>query len=157
MIPSLCASDHPASGADQGPLWVTRVVNAVGKSKYWDSTAIVVLWDDWGGWYDNAPPQRLNYTSLGFRVPMIVISPYAKGGYVSHTDYDFGSVLKFVEETFNLGSLDTSDASANSIADAFDFSQRPRAFVPERLPHVTPCPGGSDWKTVIKLDGGIPE
>ncbi len=78
LIPTLAASDHPDSGCNLGPHWVTKVVDAVGHSNYWDSTAIILLWDDWGGWYDNVPPRQINYTSLGFRVPMIVISPWAR-------------------------------------------------------------------------------
>src|SRR5580704_14278763 len=67
VIPTLAESDHPASGCNHGPRWITSVVNAVGQSKYWNSTAIVLLWDDWGGFYDNVPPPQVNYTSLGFR------------------------------------------------------------------------------------------
>jgi phospholipase C len=156
VIPVLCASDHPASGANQGPLWISKVVNAVGRSKYWSDTAVIILWDDWGGWYDPVPPPQTNYTSLGFRVGMIVVSPYAKPHYVSHTQYDFGSVLKFVEQNFGLGSLGTSDVDATSIADMFDLTQKPIRFKPEPLPHVFPCPGGS-LQTLFERDGGVPE
>jgi phospholipase C len=131
VIPTNEASDHyDGQGTDLGPDWVTSVVNAVGESKYWDSTAIVIFWDDWGGLYDHVPPPQLDYTGLGFRVPFIVISPYAKKGYVTHTQYEFGSVLKFIEGTFGLPSLGTSDKRANNITDSFDFTQKPRAFVP---------------------------
>ncbi len=91
---------------------MASVVNAVGQSQYWNSTAIIVLWDDWGGFYDNAkPPFQDNWGGLGFRVPMLVISPYAKagsssqGGYISHTQYEFGSILKYIEDNWNLGRL----------------------------------------------------
>lgn len=160
VIPTLCESDHPASGANQGPLWVSKVVNAIGESKYWNSTAIIVLWDDWGGWYDPVPPPQINYTSLGFRVGMIVISPYAKPHYVSHTQYDFGSVLKFIEQNFGLGSLGTSDAPATSMGDVFDFTQKPIRFKPEPLPHAFPCPtfnGSNEVQEIIEKDGGVPE
>ncbi|MGC1381642.1 MAG: alkaline phosphatase family protein [Candidatus Baltobacteraceae bacterium] len=157
VIPTLCASDHPASGSNHGPQWVTKVVNAVGRSKYWRDTAIVILWDDWGGWYDNVAPPQTSYTGLGFRVPMIVISPYAKPHDVSHTQYDFGSVLKFVEENFGLGSLGTSDATANSIGDVFDFYQLPRPFKPEPNPPVVSCPKFHSASELIELDGGVPE
>ncbi len=89
-----------------------------------------MTWDDWGGWYDHEPPPQLDYTGLGFRVPMLVISPYAKPGYVSHTQYEFGSILKFVEDTFSLGRLGTTDVRATSIADSFNFKQKRRAFSP---------------------------
>lgn len=157
VIPKLCESDHPASGANRGPRWVTSVVNAIGESKYWSSTAVIVLWDDWGGWYDNLPPPQINYTSLGFRVGMIVISPYAKPHSVSHTQYDFGSVLKFVEDTFGLGSLGTSDAPANSMDDMFNFTQKRNVFRPVALPHVKPCPKFESNDEIIKADGGVPE
>ncbi len=102
----------------------------VGESPYWDSTAIVVLWDDWGGLYDNVNPPQLGYGGLGFRVPAIVISPYAKAGYISKTNYEFGSILRYIEENFGLGSLGTSDKRAHSIGDCFDYSQAPIAFTP---------------------------
>ncbi|HLI94978.1 MAG TPA: alkaline phosphatase family protein [Candidatus Baltobacteraceae bacterium] len=128
VIPSMPNSDHDSSGSNTGPSWVSSIVNAVGQSPYWNDTAIVILWDEWGGWYDNVKPPQLSYDGLGFRVPMIVVSAYAKHGYVSHTQYEFGSVLKFVENTFGLGSLNTTDVRANSIVDCFDFTQSPSAF-----------------------------
>lgn len=144
VIPGLLCSDHPASGAKDGPSWIAEVVNAVGKSKYWNDTAIVILWDDWGGFYDNVAPPQINYTSLGIRVPLIVVSPYAKRGYVSHTQYDFGSVLKFIEETFGTGSLNASDAPATSIADTLDLTQKPAAFKPVAAPNPHPqCRAGA--------------
>jgi phospholipase C len=137
VIPDGQNSDHPAQqpwniSTDTGPSWVAQIVNAVGQSRYWDSTAIVITWDDWGGWYDHVAPPQLDYTGLGFRVPMIVVAPYAKTGYVSHTQYEFGSILRFVEDTFGLGRLGTTDTRAASIANVFDFAQAPRRFVPIR-------------------------
>jgi phospholipase C len=129
VVPSFKDSDHPASGSKSGPDWVASVVNAIGQSKFWNSTAIFVVWDDWGGFYDDVPPPQLDYDGLGFRVPLIVISPYAKQGYVSHVRYEFGSLLRFVEDRYNLARLAPSDSRATSpSADCFDFSQRPRAF-----------------------------
>ncbi len=135
IVPDGQNSDHPAQkdwgpNKDTGPSWVSQIVNAVGESGYWNSTAVIVVWDDWGGWYDHVAPPQLDYNGLGFRVPMIVVAPYAKIGYVSHTQYEFGSILKFVEDTFNLGRLGTTDTRATSIDDAFDFTQSPRTFVP---------------------------
>jgi phospholipase C len=155
-MPSLADSDHPASGCNHGPRWITSVVNAVGKSKYWKDTAVVLMWDDWGGWYDSVPPPQVTYTSLGFRVPMIVISPFAKRTVV-HTEYNFGSVLKFIEQTFGLGSLGVSDASANSIGDSFDFSQTPIKFQTEPLPKIKACSGSADFQQIIEHDNGVPE
>jgi phospholipase C len=103
-------------------------VNAIGQSSAWNSTAIVIVWDDWGGFYDNINPKQYGYGSLGFRVPALIVSPYAKPGYISTTNYEFGSILKFIEDNWGLGSLGTSDARATSIADSFNFGQRPRKF-----------------------------
>jgi phospholipase C len=128
VVPTGRDSDHPGQKSDTGPSWVADIVNTIGASAYWKDTAIVVLWDDWGGFYDHVPPPQLDYLGLSFRVPMIVISPYAKKGYVSHTQYEFGSVVKFIENVFTLPSLGFTDQRANGLSDAFDFSQKPRAF-----------------------------
>jgi phospholipase C len=141
VIPAFADSDHPASGCNGGPRWVAKLVDAIGASPYWKTSAVVLIWDDWGGWYDRVPPPQVSYTSLGFRVPMIVISPYARTHFVSHTPYDFGSILKFVESTFGLGSLGTTDRSARSMDDAFDFRQTPSAFQTLPLPHANACAG----------------
>jgi phospholipase C len=135
VTPSAVDSDHPAYFSDRGPSWVASVVNAIGECSYWKSTAIVVLWDDWGGWYDNAPPPQLDFRGLGIRVPCLIISPYARQGYVSHTQYEYGSILKFMEEAFSLSPLGPTshgytDTRASSISDSFDFKKAPRAFTP---------------------------
>ncbi|MGC9991215.1 MAG: alkaline phosphatase family protein [Candidatus Cybelea sp.] len=141
VSPSHSDSDHPAYHSDLGPSWVASVVNAVGESSYWNSTAIVIVWDDWGGWYDNSKPPQLDYRGLGFRVPCLIISPYAKAGYVDHTQYEFGSILKFIEEVYGTGSIGSSsqgytDQRATSLDAAFDFTQKPRAFIaiPSKYP-----------------------
>ena len=131
VIPDGANSDHAGlSPSDTGPSWVAQVVNAVGESPYWKTTAIVVLWDDWGGWYDHVAPPQLDYAGLGMRVPAIVVSPYAKTGYVSHTSYEFGSVVQFVEDAWSLGRIGGGDSRAASLDDMFDFTQPPRTFQP---------------------------
>jgi phospholipase C len=141
VTPDWMDSDHTGSGYNRGPSWVTSVVNAIGSSPYWNSTAVFVLWDDWGGWYDNVPPPQLDFRGLGLRIPCILISPYARkgsgaaGGYVSHTQYEFGSILKFVEDVFGLPPIGPpsrgfTDTRAASMVDVFDFTQTPRTFVP---------------------------
>ncbi len=128
-------SDHVNCVGSYGPSWVSALVNTVGNSKFWDSTAIFVQWDDWGGLYDHVPPPYINRDSLGFRVPLLVISPYAKHGYVSHVQYETASVLRFAENLFGLSQLADADRRAASPAkDCFDFSQKPRAFVPIKAP-----------------------
>jgi phospholipase C len=131
-ITPLCIdSDHPACGGGDGPSWVTSLVNAVGQSKFWNSTVIFVQWDDWGGFYDPVPPPHKGYDGLGFRVPLIVISPYAKKNHVSHVQYETASVLRFAEDLFGLPQLTSADRRAASpAADCFDFRKKPRAFVP---------------------------
>src|SRR5579863_6920592 len=99
FVPDLANSDHPGYHAATGPSAVADIVNDIGESSYWSSTAIVIVWDDWGGFYDHVPPAfHDNYGGLGFRVPMLVISPYTRRGYIDHTQYEFGSILKFVED-----------------------------------------------------------
>jgi phospholipase C len=134
VTPTPADSDHAGSTKGTGPAWVASVVNAIGESKYWDSTAIFVTWDDWGGWYDHVPPKMLNSYELGFRVPAIVISAYAKKAYISHKEHEFGSILKFAEEAFGLGSLGTTDERADDMRDCFDFARKPRAFTPIPAP-----------------------
>jgi phospholipase C len=131
-------SDHPSESCkcDKGPSWVASIVNAIGKSKYWNSTAIVVLWDDFGGFYDHvSPPFYDDQGGLGFRIPMLIISPYVQA-HVEHTQYETASILRFVEENFNLGSLGKLDQRATSIGNAFDFSMSPRQFqkIPAKYP-----------------------
>ncbi len=131
LVPDFINSDHPGNRSDTGPSWVATVVNAVGESSYWSSSAVIVVWDDWGGFYDGVPPPFRDHTGgLGFRVAMLVVSPYARKHYVSHTQYEFGSILRFIEDNWGLGRLHTSDVRATSIADCFDFKQQPRKFVP---------------------------
>ena len=149
VVPDNANSDHPGSASDHGPSWVASIVNAIGESQYWNSTAIIVVWDDWGGFYDpvvplctSGSPCRDNQGGPGFRVPMIVISPYAplnqssQPGYISNEVYSFGSIIRFVEDTFDLGRLGTTDETTNSIGpengsqggDMFNFNQSPRRF-----------------------------
>ena len=129
ISPTCANSDHAACKSATGPGWVASLVNAIGESKYWDSTAIFVTWDDYGGWYDPEPPAYVDYDGLGIRVPMLVISPYAKKGLVSHVHYEFGSILRFAEDVFGLPQMSASDTRATSPAeDCFDFNQTPRKF-----------------------------
>ena len=136
VTPTWPNSDHAGSASNTGPSWVAQLVNAIGESKYWDSTAIFIFWDDYGGWYDPQAPKYVDYDGLGLRIPMLVVSAYAKAGHVSHVHYEHGSILKFVEDTFGLARLAASDKRAKSPArDAFDFSQAPRKFVPIQSPY----------------------
>jgi phospholipase C len=137
VVPEFLNSDHPGIAHGYGPSWVASIVNAIGAGPDWNSTAIVIVWDDWGGLYDHVPPPQITYSSLGFRVPMIVISPYARKGYVSHTQYEFASILKFVEEIWRLPPLHRADVRANSIDDVFDFALPARKFA--KIPAPQPA------------------
>lgn len=136
VIPTGQSSDHALSNDGSGPSWVASVVNAIGTSQYWANTATFIVWDDWGGWYDHVRPPKVLVDCqqwgcgyiYGFRVPLIIVSPYAKQGYVSHKDHDFGSILKFTEKVFNLPSLGYADALADDLSDCFNFSQKPTRF-----------------------------
>lgn len=128
VVPDQPESDHPGLQTDTGPSWVASIVNAVGESTYWNSTAIIIVWDDWGGFYDNLKPKRLDYGGLGFRVPAIIVSPYAKPAFISATNYEFGSILRYIEDNWNLGRLGTTDTRAQSIIDCFDYSQKKIKF-----------------------------
>jgi phospholipase C len=135
VIPDGLASDHASSNDGSGPSWVASIVNAIGNSPYWANTAIIITWDDWGGWYDHVPPKVIDdgvswgsgYV-YGFRVPLIVVSPYAKAKYISHTTHDFGSILKYIETTFGLSSLGYADAYADDLSDCFNMTQSPISF-----------------------------
>ena len=128
VVPAGPDSDHPANQSTSGPAWVASVVDAVGQSPYWKDCAILILWDDWGGLYDHVPPPPGDQFGPGIRVPLIVLSPFAVQG-VAHGIYNFGSVMRLVEDAFGLPSLGTIDASAGRFGkDVFDFTQRPRAF-----------------------------
>ena len=134
VTPKLANSDHPSCFTTNGPSWVSAVVNAVGNSKFWKDTAIIVTWDDAGNWYDHVSPPQLDYDGLGFRVPLIMISPYSRGGSISHVQYETGSELRFIETVFGLHTLAASDARANDLTDMFDFTQAPKPF------HTIPAP-----------------
>ncbi|MGA3167369.1 MAG: alkaline phosphatase family protein [Terriglobia bacterium] len=127
IIPDFQDSEHPPEPLDQGMWYVTRIVNALMGSPYWSHTAIFLTWDDYGGFYDHVPPPEVDAYGYGPRVPMLVISPYAKPDYVSHYNYDFTSVLKFIEERWNLPHLTARDGRANGMLDCFDFDAPPRA------------------------------
>jgi phospholipase C len=132
-----------------GPAWVSAIVNAAGNSSctnadgssYWNSTAIIITWDDWGGWYDHEPPTLEGSPQggyqMGFRVPLIVVSAYTPQGFISNTREDFGSVARFIQQNFGIaeGSLTFADArSATDLTEFFSLGQRPRVFQAIKAP-----------------------
>jgi phospholipase C len=134
VIPSGQASDHPFQNNGSGPSWVAAVVNAIGTTQYWSNTAIIITWDDWGGFYDHVAPRIYDSYEYGFRVPLMVVSQYTKAGYISHVTHDFGSILRFVEENFDLPSLHYADSRADDLTDFFNFRQTPLPYHPIAAP-----------------------
>lgn len=124
IVPDWSHSDHPGAGGE-GPDWVASIVNAIGSSPFWNSTAIFISWDDWGGWYDHVDPPKMDAMGPGFRVPLLVVSPWAKHGYISHHFHEASGFIAFIEYNFNLGTLGARDAGADYYADCFDYKQTP--------------------------------
>jgi len=120
-------SEHPPARSDCGMDYVTYLVNQVMQSNYWWSTAIIITWDDYGGFYDHVPPPQVDIYGLGFRVPTLIISPYAKHHYIDHTLYEFASFIKFVDVIFGLNPIYPRVIQANNMLNAFNFSQEPLA------------------------------
>ncbi|MGI8825756.1 MAG: phospholipase C [Chloroflexota bacterium] len=144
-------SEHPPHSTCAGENWTVRQLNALMKSSLWPSTAVFLTWDDFGGFYDHVPPPHLNFIAYGPRVPMIVISPYARAGFIDHRLYDFGSVMRYVEDKYNLPRMSEYDRRANSIVGSFDFSQK--AISPLLLKPRT-CPRGA-YMTTTDLQGRV--
>jgi phospholipase C len=125
------ASGHPPADIHNAENFAVDVINAVMNGPQWPTTALFLVWDEWGGFYDHVEPplvERLPDGTpfrYGYRVPCLVISPYARQGFVSHTIYSHVSILKTIETIFDLPPLTERDAQANSLLDCFDFSQRP--------------------------------
>ena len=129
VIPPYGLSDHPAGTTPKsickGENWTVRTINSIMTSEHWDNTAIVLTWDDFGGFYDHVPPPHVDLYGLGPRVPTIVISPWAKPGYIDSKTYEFSSVLKLIETIWDLPSLGPRDRRASNMLDSFDFDQEP--------------------------------
>jgi len=135
VIPDFDVSEHPTVNAFAGTTmkvsacagenWTVKQINAIMQGPSWPTTAIVLAWDDFGGFYDHVAPPAVDGLGLGPRVPLIVISPYAREGVVSHTTYEFASMLQLVENRFKLKALTARDVQVNSLLDMFDFTQVP--------------------------------
>jgi phospholipase C len=129
-IKPACANcEHPGlSDVPTGVAWTKQVINTIGQSQYWNHCAIFVTWDDFGGFYDHVAPPQVDYLGLGFRVPCLVVSPFAKKGFVDHTQYEHSSLCKFAESLFGLPAMTARDAAASDMTNGFDFTQPPRKF-----------------------------
>lgn len=140
MPPGGEQSDHPPAHLEGGQNYVAKQINTIMNSPYWSNTAIFLTWDDWGGQFDHVPPPQLDNLGLGPRVPLIVISPYAKQGYISHQLGEFASFDKFIEEDFAVPNMGQRDAlkQISDLMDYFNFSQPPQPpFVQPMLQYST--------------------
>jgi len=139
ITPRFELSEHPEYNFCHGENWSTKVIDAIMRSPMWESTAIFLTWDDYGGFYDHVPPPQVDGFGFGIRVPMIVISPYARQGEISGELGEFSSVLRFIEDNWGLRQLTERDRDATPMLSAFDFSQDPRP--PDPLPLRDDCVG----------------
>jgi phospholipase C len=165
IVPSQADGEHPPASVHRGQAYVTAVINAAMKSPDWKSTAIFLAWDDWGGFYDHVVPPEADKNGYGLRVPAMVISPYAKKGFIDHATYSSDAYLKFIEDDFLGGArLDPETdkrpdprpdvredaAILGNLIDDFNFSQRPRP------PLLLPTNPGSDSPSLQKFFTGKP-
>ncbi len=143
IVPTFEDSEHPPetlAPVARGMWYVTNIINALMKSPYWKDSVVFLTWDDYGGFYDHVPPPIVDAFGYGPRVPTLVISPYAKADYVSHFTYDFTSMLKFIEDRWNLPPLTQRDAHADGMQDCFDFEQSPLPALVFQIPSKLPRP-----------------
>ena len=137
IAPRYEVSEHPQYNFCLGENWSTRVIDSIMQSRMWKNTAIFVTWDDYGGFYDHVPPPQVDGFGLGIRVPLLVISPYARRGVVDHHLGEFSSVLRFVEDNWGLRKLTDRDRDATDLSYDFDFPAPPRPA--DHLPLRTDC------------------
>jgi phospholipase C len=154
IVPS-GASEHPPQNPSSGQRFVKTLIQELMRSSAWDSSAFMLLYDDWGGWYDHVSPPQVDEYGYGLRVPGLLISPYARKGYIDNTVLDFTSVLKFIEENWNVPPLATRDAKANNFLSAFDFKQAPRKAIFLTLARNNPVVAKKDPASVIYTAYGL--
>jgi phospholipase C len=150
LVPPEGYNEHPGNGGSvcAGENWTVEQLNALQHSRYWGSTAVIIVWDDFGGFYDHVPPPHLDIMGLGPRTPALIISPWTRAGNnpqagsVDHTTYEFSSVLRFIELLHGLPAMTDRDRLANPLLGAFDFTKPPR-MDPVIRPYRTDCPYGT--------------
>jgi hypothetical protein len=165
VIPNANVSEHPPNLVSNGQAWVTSLVNAVMSSPNWDSTAIFLSWDDWGGFYDHVVPPSTDVNGYGIRVPGLVISPWAKQGFIDHQTLSFDAYLKFIEDDFLGGqrldpqtdgrpdprtSVRENSPLLGDLVNDFDFTQGPRGG-PVAGNGGSGAPGATDWPASRRL------
>jgi phospholipase C len=142
-------SEHPPASTCQGENWTVRQLNAVMQGPDWNSTVVFLTWDDFGGFYDHVPPPAVDRFGFGPRVPLIIISPFAKHHHISHTVYEYSSLLKFAEKRFGLPALTDRDLFANDVLDSFNFHRRP---LPPLILQERVCPAAGSAPTTEAED-----
>lgn len=163
LKPSPAFDEHPGySIIQEAEEHAVLLIQALELSKYWQDSVLFITYDDFGGWYDHVPPPVVDRWGPGGRVPLLVISPWAKKGFVDHTQYDTTSLLKFIETRWNLQPLATRDAAANDLSNAFDFSQPLTAPIApnsalgqDSRTFIPPSPGSNDLLKIILLAGAL--
>ncbi|MBA3349941.1 MAG: hypothetical protein H0T12_05240 [Actinobacteria bacterium] len=142
VVPGPGVNEHPGGpSVCVGENWTVSVVNQIMRSKYWEDTAIFLTWDDFGGFYDHVPPPHYDEMGLGPRAPLLIISPWAKEGYVDSTEYEFSSVLKFIESVHGLDCMTMRDCQASNMMNAFDFEQTTPPGERKLILHERDCTG----------------
>jgi phospholipase C len=144
-------NEHPPGSVCNGENWTVNQLNALMQGSEWSSSAVFLTYDDFGGFYDHLPPPPTDIYGLGPRVPMLIVSPYAKTGYISHTQYELSSMIKFAEVVFGLPNLGQRDVTANDMTDSFDFTQNarnPLILTPRTCPLVSTAEYAFGWAAV---------
>ena len=134
LVPDIEVSDHPPNSVCRGENWTVKVLNSLQRSPEWKHTAVVITWDDFGGFYDHVPPPHVDEYGMGPRAPMLLISPWARPGLIAHQTLEFASVLKMIETIFDVPALTERDTNASDMLDLFDFRQQPnpKLLLPQR-------------------------
>jgi len=147
-------SEHPPASVCVGENWTVEQINAVMQGPDWESTVVFLTWDDFGGFYDHVAPPRVDNFGLGPRVPLLIISPWARSGYIEHKPLEFSSILKFIEDRFDLDRLTERDEKSNDLFDAFDFddhARRPLILFERTCPG---SPAAADFQLDPRYHGG---
>jgi len=126
---ALGATEHPLTSLEAGQRFTKNLLQALMESRAWESSAFLLTYDDWGGWYDHVPPPQVDAFGLGFRVPALLVSPYARRGHIDSTELEFTSILRFISDNWGLPPLTERVANANGLVSAFDFEAAPRPAV----------------------------
>jgi phospholipase C len=143
VTPRFELSDHPPQSTCHAQDWITDLVNGVMQSGAWEHTALFITWDEWGGFFDHVRPPVVDDLGFGFRVPTLVVSPFAKRGYVDDAEGEFSSPLKFVEDNWGLPYLTERIERTHNFEHVFDFERNPRRDA-RPLPRIEDC-YGTPW------------